>query len=95
MNNENEIERITGIVSDYLDGAIPECEVDILVLKLLEQGIGDKKQAAKSAVRDFITKLSYVRKSTVDDNGEPIVTVGVVNFDDMVDMYHELYGVDE
>lgn len=53
------------------------------------------KDTAKSAVRDFVTRLSYVRKSTVDDNSEPIVTVGVVNFDDMVDMFHELYGDDK
>lgn len=92
MNNENEIERMASIVEPLITVL---CEKDTIAEALYEQGIGDKKQAAKSAVRDFVTRLSYVRKSTVDDNGEPVVTVGNVNFDDVVDMFHELYGAEE
>lgn len=72
MDKQKAIEELANIISDYIDGAIPKYEVDILTLKIIEAGYGNIPQAfaefadrLKNRVSEFIKNCDAHTKTVV------------------------------
>lgn len=98
MNNENEIERMartfchnSGYPSIVCDKCISKdcCSCKLYAERLIQAGIGDKKQA----IKEFAEKLKRQSITLKDKSGwAQCVVVMAVEIDNLIT---ELYGADE